>query len=376
MKIAFDLRRVGNPGIGRYMKGLVESVIACAPQHDYLLILPCGQQDGICADAPGVHKIASRVKCYSIREQAEIPYLLYREKVDLLHLPHFNLPLLCPCRSVVTIHDVIYLACPQDLASVTGRLYYRAMISAAVRKADKVITVSEFSKQDILEHVKVAPEKLQVIYPGVDASFRPPSEDCIREVRLRYGITSDYILYAGIFKPRKNHAGLIHAFRHFLDSGARAQLVIAGPPDQSVVAVRQLIDEFGLADGVVFTGFVSESDLPALYSGARVYACPSSYEGFGFTVLEAMACGVPVVCSQSTSLPEVAGDAALFADSSSPQEFGRALVQAVRDVSLRTKLVERGLANSRRFQWCWTAERVLDVYSSVLHQRVVGTAIS
>ncbi len=357
------------------MKGLVESVVSFAPQHNYLLILPDGPKQGVFPDQFEVQKIASRAKCYSIREQAEIPYLLYREKVDLLHSPHFNLPLLCPCRSVVTIHDVIYLTRSQELASVTGRLYYRAMISAAMQ-ADKVITVSEFSKQDILEHLKVASEKVQVIYPGVDSSFRTPSEDRIREVRLRYGITGGYILYTGIFKLRKNHVGLIHAFRHFLDSGAGAQLVIAGRWDESVAELRRLACDLGVGDKVVFTGFVSESDLPALYSGARVYACPSLYEGFGFTVLEAMACGVPVVCSHATSLPEVAGDAALFADSSSPQEFGRALVQAFRDDSLRASLVERGFKNRQRFQWSWTAERVLDVYSSVLNQRVVGAALA
>lgn len=376
MKIAFDLRRIGNPGIGRYMKCLAESVIASAPEHSYVLVLPPGFQDAIRAQAAGVQKISSRAKCYSIREQAEIPRLLLREKVDLLHSPHFNVPLLRPCRMVVTIHDVIYLACPQDLRSIRGRFYYRAMIAAAARLADRVITVSEFSKQDILRHLQIAAEKIEVIPPGIDSNFRAASADLIRSVRLQYGIAGDYILYTGIFKPRKNHAGLIRAFRHFLDSGGNAQLMIAGPFDKAVTEIRRVVHELGLSEKVIFTGFVSDSLLPALYSGARVYACPSLYEGFGFTVLEAMACGVPVVCSPATSLPEIAGDAALYAHSGSPQGFGDALLQAFDDELLRSRLREHGLENVKRFRWGHAAAKVLKVYDSVMSRPEAGAAVA
>jgi glycosyltransferase involved in cell wall biosynthesis len=374
MRIAFDLRRIGNPGIGRYMKGLVESVLTAAPQNDYVLILPKEFAGSISGDAASARKITAKAKCYSIREQVEIPRLLLSEKVDLFHSPHFNIPLLRPCRLVVTLHDVIYLACSQDLPSISGRLYYRAMISAAARLADRIITVSEFSKQDIVQRLKIPPETVEVIYPGIEPRFRRVSEQCASAVRSQYGITRDYILYMGIFKPRKNHAGLLRAFRHFLDCGATAQLVLAGPLDDFEPELRRLVSELNLNTQVVFTGFVSESNLAALYSGARVYACPSLYEGFGFTVVEAMACGVPVVCSPLTSLPEVAGDAVLYADPASPQEFGRALVRAFNDTSLRSRLLERGLKNATRFQWNSSVTRVLEVYRSVLNQPVAGAA--
>lgn len=376
MKIAFDLRRIGNPGIGRYMKGLAEAVIRAAPENDYLLIVPSGFRDEIGAERKNVRRVTSHAKCYSIREQIELPRLLVREKIDLLHSPHFNVPVFRPCRLVVTIHDVIYLECSQDLPSAIGKLYYRGMISAAVRFADRVITVSEFSRKDIIRHLKIAPEKIEVIYPGLDPGFGCAPEDCTRAVRLKYGIAGKYILYTGIFRPRKNHAGLIRAFRHFLDRGEQAQLVIAGPLDGSASELRQLVSEIGLNGKVVFTGFVKEDDLAALYSGARVYACPSLYEGFGFTVIEAMACGVPVVCSPFTSLPEVACDAALYADANSAQDFGHALWEAFRDASLRASLVERGLNNVRRFQWNSTATRVLEVYDSVLKQPVTRVAVA
>jgi glycosyltransferase involved in cell wall biosynthesis len=376
MKIALDLRRIGNPGIGRYMKGLAESVIRADPDNDYLLVVPPGFQHAFGGDNKNVRKVSSHAKCYSIREQVELPRLLLREKVHLLHSPHFNVPLLRPCRLVVTIHDVIYLACSRDMPSAIGKLYYRGMISAAARLADRVITVSEFSRKEIIRHLKIAPEKIEVIYPGVDPGFRCTSEERTRQMRLKYGISGAYILYAGIFKTRKNHAGLVRAFRHFLDRGGTAQLVIAGPLGKSATELRQLVSELRLADKVVFTGFVNEGDLPALYSGAHVYACPSLYEGFGFTVLEAMACGVPVVCSPMTSLPEVVGDAALFANPNSPEEFGGALVEAFSNDSLRTSLIERGLKNVRRFQWNSTATRVLEIYDSVLKEPVTGVPVA
>jgi alpha-1,3-rhamnosyl/mannosyltransferase len=250
------------------------------------------------------------------------------------------------------------------------------MMSAASRLADQVITVSEFSRQEIGRYLKLARETVDVVYPGVDPGFQRASEDRVREVRSHYGITGDYILYTGIFKPRKNHAALLHAFRHFADSEGSAQLVIAGPVNESTNDLQCLANDLGIAHRVLFTGFINEADLPALYSGARVYACPSLYEGFGFTVLEAMACGVPVVCSPMTSLPEVAGDAALYADPKSTPEFARALSRAFTEVPLRTTLMERGLRNVNRFQWKSTAAKILELYDSVMSQRVAGAVFA
>jgi glycosyltransferase involved in cell wall biosynthesis len=363
MKIAFDLRRIKNPGIGRYMKCLVEAVVASAPEHEYLLILPPGEEEAVVCTGTNVEKITPSLKYYSLREQVDLPRILRRKKIDLLHSPHFNLPLIRVCPTVVTIHDVIYLACREDLPSIAGRMYYRAMMAAAVRRADRIITDSEYSKRDIQRFFKAKDDRLDVIYPGVDQSIRK-NVDLVKlcEVKSRLGIVSPYLIYTGIYKLRKNHAGLLKAFKTFVDQGGDAQLVIAGPMEDGEEMLRRLAQDLGVADRVVFTGFVDGGDLPALYSGASVYACPSLYEGFGFTVLEAMACGVPVVCSKETSLPEVAGAAALYADARNPQEFGNALYQAFRDQALRAMLVNKGTINLQRFQWKHAAERTLAVY--------------
>jgi glycosyltransferase involved in cell wall biosynthesis len=363
MKIAFDLRRIQNPGIGRYMKGLTEAVLARAPEHEYLLVLPPDAMDKIALCGASVEKICSPVSCYSLREQVHLPRILRRHRVDVLHSPHFNLPLVCPCAAVVTLHDVIYLACKQDLPSRVGRIYYQSMMAAAVRRAGHVLTVSEFSKRDIVRRLDADPAKIEVVYPGVAPIFQRITKPTqVNAVLARYRIDEDYILYTGIYKLRKNHPGLMRAFREFLLNGGRAKLVIAGPVQEEAAKLAKLAAELGIAEKVVFTGFVPDEDLAALYSAARVYACPSLYEGFGFTVLEAMACGVPVVCSAETSLPEIAGDAALYADPRNSQEFARALSHAFTDEELRRQMIEKGAVNCLRFRWESAARSVIAVY--------------
>jgi glycosyltransferase involved in cell wall biosynthesis len=370
MKIAFDLRRIKNPGIGRYMKCLVEAVVESAPEHQYLLILPPGEEDAVLCRENGVEKLTPPMKYYSLREQIDLPRILRRHKADILHSPHFNLPLVRVCPYVVTIHDVIYLACREDLPSQLGRMYYRAMMGAAVKRADRIITDSEYSKRDIQRFFKVEEGRMDVIYPGVDQTIRKTVESVKkREVQDLYGIVSPYLIYTGIYKLRKNHSGLLRSFKVFLDRGGDAQLVIAGPMEDGEATLRELARKLGIAERVIFTGFVADGDLPALYSGAQVYACPSLYEGFGFTVLEAMACGIPVVCSKETSLPEVAGAAALYADARNPQEFGNALYQAYRDQGLRAMLVSKGASNVQRFQWRQAAEQTLAVYEKVVGRK-------
>ena len=367
MKIAFDLRRIKNPGIGRYMKCLVEAVVAQAPDHEYLLITPPNGEDFVAVQGANVEKISPALKYYSVREQIELPRILRRYKVDLLHSPHFLLPLLRPCAAVATIHDVIYLACKQDMPSLAGRLYYRGMMKASVRLAERIITDSQFSKADIISVLNADPAKIDVIYPGVDPKFAPVTDPALlQSVRAKFGIDGDYILYTGIYKLRKNHAGLLRAFRHFRANGGRAQLVIAGPMGEGGPVLRRLAVELGIEESVIFTGFVSDADLPALYSGTSVYACPSLYEGFGFTVLEAMACGTPVVSSSATSLPEVAGEAALYSDPRNPEEFASSLYRAFTDAGLRSALVEKGQKNLQRFNWANTAAETLAVYQHAL----------
>jgi glycosyltransferase involved in cell wall biosynthesis len=216
-----------------------------------------------------------------------------------------------------------------------------------------------------------------VIYPGVSREFlRMHDTATLRAVRRRYGIERDYILYTGIYTPRKNHAGLLRAFQRFLALGGDADLVIAGPLKEGDLELGRLAGELGLSAHLKLTGFVNDDELRGLYSGARVYACPSLYEGFGFTVLEAMACGTPVVCSAETSLPEVAGDAGCYANARDPEEFGAALFRVFMDSALRTALIARGADNLKRFCWQRAAAQTLDVYQHACGAAPRGVAVT
>jgi glycosyltransferase involved in cell wall biosynthesis len=367
MRIAFDLRRIRNPGIGRYMKCLVEAILKHPAENDYVLLLPPEADDIISASYVDLTRVIPRSRYYSVREQIELPRILRRHEVDLLHSPHFLLPISRPCPAVVTIHDVIYIACPQDLPSLRGRLYYSAMMRASARLATRIITDSVFSKDEIVRCLHVDPAKVTVIYPAVDPGFMPISEPSILQTVLsKYAIDRNFILCTGIYKPRKNHEGLMRGFEYFLACGGDAQLVIAGPLGDGQRHLQNLAEDLGVAERVIFAGFIEDSELCALYSAARVYACPSLYEGFGFTVLEAMACGTPVVCSGAASLPEVAGDAALYADANNPEAFGEALYQVCSDEIVRRKLIGRAQTNLRRFSWEQSANSCLQTYDEAI----------
>jgi alpha-1,3-rhamnosyl/mannosyltransferase len=307
------------------------------------------------------------LKYYSFHEQFELPRILSRYKVDLLHSPHFLLPLVRPCPAVATIHDVIYLACPEDLPSFAGRLYYRTMMNACSRMATRIITDSRHSKDEIVRYLHADPEKIEIVYPAVDPFFQSPAGPAqIASVRSRFGLDHDYILCVGIYKPRKNHTRLLKVFQLLLKSGIQSQLVVAGPMAEGESILRELAQELGIAQHVIFTGFVTDSDLRALYCGARVYVCPSLYEGFGFTVLEAMACGTPVVCSSATSLPEVAGKAALYFDPHKPEEMAPQLLRAFSDDAIQVSLISDGRNNLLRFNWEVAARQTLAAYYHAL----------
>lgn len=349
------------------MKCLVDTMLKEESNHEFVLLLPPVAKGIPCWRGSNVKVLVPRAGYYSVAEQIELPRILREQKVDLLHSPHFMIPLVQVCPAVVTIHDVIYLACREDLKSRLGRTYYSLMMRASARLSKRIITDSVFSKNEIVRYLGVDPEKVSVIYPAVDDDLQRSIEPSVLErVRVKHRIRSAYILYTGIYKQRKNHAGLLRSFKAFVVKGGDAQLVIAGPIGEGERELRELAMELDISGDLVLTGFVDDNELAALYSGARVYACPSMYEGFGFTVLEAMACGVPVVSSNAASLPEVAGDGALYADARNAQDFGEAMYRAFTDNTLREQLARRGFENLRRFTWSRTANRCMEIYEQVL----------
>jgi glycosyltransferase involved in cell wall biosynthesis len=307
-------------------------------------------------------------------EQVGIVLAGTREKVDLLHCPYWSNPVWSPWPTVVTVHDVIQFVLPEYAWRKISRLYF-GLVSAGARRADAIITVSECSKRDIVKLLGLAPERIHVIGNAVDASLFPVRDAwLLASVRERYGIGPRYILYFGGFDLRKNVPRIIQAYGRLPERLRREyQLVIAGRyqhlghplyPDP-----RETVERLGLEGNVIFTGQIREQDKAPLYSAATVFAFPSLYEGFGMPVLEAMACGTPVVTSNLSALPEVAGDAGLLVDPYDPDAISQALAELLESQARREELSRRGLERARRFTWHQVAEQTMRVYEEVRSQK-------
>jgi glycosyltransferase involved in cell wall biosynthesis len=282
---------------------------------------------------------------------------------DVLFVPAHVLPLIHPRRSVVTVHDLGYLAYPE--AHKTGdRRYLDWSTRWNARRAKFVIADSAATQADLIRAYGVDERKIRVIHLGRDETLAPvPDAQVLAEVQARYGITAHYVLYVGTLQPRKNLARVIEAFARAAAAPAFAgiQLVLAGKKGWLYDDLFAQVERMGLAGRVLFPGYVDDADLPALLSGALAFVFPSLYEGFGIPVLEAGACGVPVITSNTSSLPEVAGDAALLVDPHDVDAIAEAMNRLVTDETLRTELARRGLANVQRFSWEKCARETLAV---------------
>ena len=303
-------------------------------------------------------------------EQMGLTQAAMREKVYLVHCPYFAAPLFRTLPTVVTIHDVIPLVLPEYRAREASP-FYTSVLSFASKRADAVITVSECSRRDIVATLGIPAERIHVIGNAVHASYYPITDSwLLSAVRERYNIARKYILYFGGFDLRKNVQRIIRSYAA-LPAPLRAeyQLVIAGRlqllghplyPDP-----RPLVRELDMGDRIIFTGQIREQDKAPLYSGATVFVFPSLYEGFGIPVLEAMACGAPVVTSRVSALPEVVGDAGVLVDPYSEPAISEALGDLLTSPKKRQELGQRARDRSRMFSWRQVAEHTVSVYETV-----------
>jgi glycosyltransferase involved in cell wall biosynthesis len=273
---------------------------------------------------------------------------------------------------VVTIHDCIHLRFPQYLPKRGAHLYARTMMNMAAKRACKVLTVSEASKQDILHYLGVPAAKVEVIYNALDERLAtPPTAEEITRVRERFLLNAPFILYTGNIKPHKNIDRLIEAFSLLRQRGfEHVKLIIIGDEISKYPNLRRLVHRFQLHQHVRFLGFVSDATLSVLYRLAAVFVFPSLYEGFGLPPLEAMALGTPVITSNVSSLPEVVGDAAVLIDPTDATAIAGAMARVLGDEALRTELTRRGLERVAAFSWTRSVARVREVYHEMAAARV------
>jgi len=296
-------------------------------------------------------------------EQAGLPRAASSRKADLLHVPYLGPPLARPCKTMVTVHDLIMLLFPETRRSLQARAYTR-LAALAARRADFILADSMATRNDILRVLGVPPERVKVVYLGYDEGFRPGGDPGLLDaVRKKYGLEREFLFYIGGLDWRKNLPRLLRAYSSI---APKPQLAIAGRQlsqrRASFPDLLGLVAELGIRDRVVFLGQVPEGDKASLYSACLALVFPSLYEGFGLTPLEAMACGAPVVCSNASSLPEVVGEAAVLFDPTDVQDMAGALARVVQDEPLRQRMRRLGLAQAQQFSWRRTAEETLEAY--------------
>jgi len=360
MRIVLDARKYYDYGIGTYIQNLVAQL----ESQVELVLIVAPSDAGRIQELSHVQQKINASRKYSFSELRSIAADANELHADIFHAPHYTVPfgLKMPC--VTTIHDILHVR-GTSYYSPLHRLYARAMIRHACHASRAIIVDSEFTKQELLEVFPLVGDRVHVIHLGISPRyFKKYSEDEINGFKKYHGIVKPVILYTGGLKPHKNLGVLISAFSQ-MKHHADYQLVFSG---ESITRHRSLwtfIRQQGIANNVVDTGRISSHELALAYQAASVVVLPSLYEGFGFSVLEAMASGTPAIGARAASIPEVMSDAGMLFDPHSPEELRIALEQVLEDTALRQKLVQRGLNHAATYSWKACTDQTLAIYKDV-----------
>lgn len=387
MKITIDVFHAmrQKTGIGYYTHHLISHLVRCAPENDYYLCDALGgslfysfynmvKLERDLSNADSFFRIA-KVPFPFVTLARLLLFLQNKvsgkfrkiEETDIFFGTNFRGIFRDSLKNVITIHDMAHEYFPETIEGKTLN-YLKSELSEVARRASCLIAVSESTKKDILRFLDVPEKKVKVIYNGIDKAFKPVTDSgALASVRKRYGLPDKFILYLGTIQPRKNVEGLIRAFSLLCKEPAfRHELVLAGEMGWKSEGVKGLIKNLSLEDRVRVPGYVEDVDVPALYSLSDVFVFPSLCEGFGFPVLEAMACGTPVVTANVSSLPEVAGDAALLVDPHSVDDIADGMRRLLSDNDLRQRCIDRGLERAKLFTWEKCARETLSVFEEVM----------
>jgi glycosyltransferase involved in cell wall biosynthesis len=323
------------------------------------------EQDGFRWIVVPDHKPAVRL----VWEQTGFPNLLRRAGIDLLHSLHYTRPLSLPCASVVTFHDMTFFLFP-EYHTLAKRLFFPAAMRYSARTADAIIAISDSTRQDAMRLLGLDPARIHTIPLGITDEFQPyPHSPKLPEIRQKYRLPNHFILYVGTIEPRKNLPLLLRAYRRVLIQGETPPLVIAGRMGWGVEPVREIIAELDLVEHIHFTGYIPPEDLPFVYNLADLFVYPSLYEGFGLPPLEALACGIPVITSEVSSMPANMGEAAILVPPADENALSTAIRQILSDPKLRLELANKGPLQAAKFKWETTARQTLAIYQQVLQNR-------
>lgn len=361
-------------GIGRYVRELTAALAVEDPVTNYRLFVAGSKREQL-PNPPGLNfdwrpTILTPRWLARIWQRAQLPLPaeVFTGLVDLFHATDFVLPPTLPqTRSLLTVHDLSFIRVP-DAASPSLRRYLEAVVPHSVERADHVLADSQATKDDLMAIYRTPADKISVLYSGVDGRFgRVTDEMALQDVLDRHDLKDiKYVLSVGTVQPRKNYSRAIRALSKIRDQGIDLHYAVAGGPGWLEDEMYRSIRETAMEDRVHILGFVPDEDLPALYSGARALLAVSLYEGFGLPVLEAMACGTPVITSNLSSLPEVAGGTGILVDPLDTEAISAAIMRTLSDAALRQQLVAAGLKHVKRFSWASAANQLKSIYDDIL----------
>jgi glycosyltransferase involved in cell wall biosynthesis len=367
LRIAIDAHSVGTRlgGNESYATNLIEALAEIDNVNQYTIFVTRREaRERFGNRWPNFHVRATLPHTPFVRIPLTLSAELRRNRVDVLHV-QFTSPPFSPCPVVVSIHDLSFEHLPQTFKR-RSRLQLRLTVRRSARNAAQVIALSEHTRMDLINTYNLRPEKVNVVPIAAPAAFAPVRDNNeLQRVRQTYGIGPDYILSVGSIQPRKNLRRLVEAYsllRHERTEGKLPQLVLVGKNAWLYEETLRSLKDLKVGVSVILTGYVPESDLPALYSGALCFVYPSYFEGFGLPPLEAMKCGAPVIVGNKTSLPEVVGEAALMVDPFDVNAIAGAIQKMISDSHLRSELRVKGLERAKRFDWKETARQTLAVY--------------
>jgi glycosyltransferase involved in cell wall biosynthesis len=368
MKIGIDARMYGNEectGIGTYIKNMTNELFKIDQENEYIMFLREPAYSNYTPATERVKKALVTPRWYTYAEQIKLPLELSKEKLDLIHYPHFNSPILYAKKSVCTIHDMTPFTFPGHKMSSKWRQFaHKLVFWVTCLKARQIIAVSESTKQAITEKFNFNPNKIKVTYEGVDDRFQMTENNgIISDVKSKFGITQPYIFFVGVWRNHKNIENLIKAYNLLKkQSDLPHQLVLGGREDLHYTEVRKEIEKSEFRKDIITTGFIEDNDLPSLYQGADLFVIPSFIEGFGLIAIEAQNCGCPVVSSNTTSLPEVLADSALYFDPNKVEGMAKVITKVLQNKNLQQELKTKGKENIKRFSWRKCAEQTLEIY--------------
>jgi len=378
MKIAIDLTSIPKQmtGVGKYAQSLVKSLAEYDKKNHYWIFIKGNQCKNFNPNKENFHiiylsNILHNIPIRILWEQLVLPLYLYREKIDILHSIHYTTSLLAPCKCVITFHDMTFYLFP-DKHTHVKRAFYRSFIPLSIKKANRLIAVSENTKSDIQKIFNISLPKIDVIYETINSIYHILKDiDTISQIKKKYKIQGKFILYVGTLEPRKNIPRLIQAYhRLIIENKIKHQLVIAGKKGWSYQEIFNTFKSLScnIKKNVIFTGYVPEEELPLLYNAANLFVYPSLYEGFGIPPLEAMACGVPVIVSNVSSLPEVVGNAGILVDPYNIEELCQAIYKIIAKEDLREILKKEGFQRVREFSRKKLAKKMLEIYEKILKE--------